>query len=68
MIPVYLLPTISFIIVILYIILRYYMRTDYKTTVDRSTFIISIFIIGLFWNYGGNIWRKRLAGKNKFLL
>jgi hypothetical protein len=44
------------------------MRTDYKTTVDRSTFIISIFIIGLFWNYGGDIWRKSLVGKKKFLL
>lgn len=64
----FLLPVISFIVVILYILLRYYMRTDYKMSVDHTTFIISILIISFFWNNGGDIWRKRLSGKRKFFL
>ena len=44
-------PTILFIIGILYIIFRYYMRTDYKASVDSSTFIISVLTIIFFWNF-----------------
>jgi len=44
-------PAILFIIGVLYIIFRYYMRTDYKASVDSSTFIISTLIIIFFWNF-----------------
>ena len=44
-------PTILFIIGILYIIYRYYMKTDYKASVDSSTFIISVLTIIFFWHF-----------------
>jgi hypothetical protein len=48
--PSFIKPTILFIIGILYIIFRYYMKTDYKASVDSSTFIISVLTIMFFWN------------------
>jgi len=44
-------PIILFIIGILYIIFRYYMKTDYKASVDSSTFIITTLVVMFFGNY-----------------
>ena len=44
-------PIILFIIGILYLIFRYYVKTDYNSSVDSSTFIITILVMMFFGNY-----------------
>ena len=41
-----------FILGILYILLRYYVKTDYKMTVDNEIVIVTLILLGFFWWYG----------------
>jgi len=40
---------LSIIVVLLYITFRYYLRTDYKGTVNHHTFIITVIVVSLLW-------------------
>ena len=44
---------IPFIIIILYILFRYYLGTDYKKTVNEETFAVTIIITSFLWWYLG---------------
>ena len=43
---------IPFIIIILYYIFRYYLRTEYKLNVNHETLLITVLITSFFWVYG----------------
>ena len=42
------------ILVFLYILLRYYVKTDYKMTVDKEIVFSTLIILSIFWWYGIN--------------
>ena len=44
---------IPFFIIILYILFRYYLGTDYKKTVNQETFAVTIIITSFLWWYLG---------------
>jgi hypothetical protein len=40
---------LSIVAVLLYIVFRYYLRTEYKGSVDSSTFIVTVIIVTTLW-------------------
>lgn len=40
-----------FILGFLYILLRYYVKTDYKMTVDKEIVFFTLIILSIFWWY-----------------
>ena len=40
-----------FILGFLYILLRYYVKTDYKMTVDKEIVFFTLLILSIFWWY-----------------
>jgi len=40
---------VSIIAVLLYIVFRYYLRTDYRGKVDTTTFIVTILVVTTLW-------------------
>lgn len=43
-----------FILGFLYILLRYYVKTDYKMSVDKETVFSTLIILSIFWWYAIN--------------
>ena len=37
---------------VLYILLRYYVKTDYKMSVDKEIVFLTLIILSFFWWYG----------------
>jgi hypothetical protein len=40
---------LSIIVVLLYIVFRYYLRTEYRGKVDATTFIVTVLIVTTLW-------------------
>lgn len=48
----FIISLIPFILGFLYILLRYYVKTDYKMTVDNEIVFVTLIILSFFWWYG----------------
>ena len=48
----FIISLIPVILGILYILLRYYVKTDYKMTVDNEIILVTLIILSFFWWYG----------------
>ena len=42
---------LSIVAVLLYIVFRYYLRTEYRGKVDATTFMITVLIVTALWRF-----------------